>query len=45
MSSSHYVLDQKYYGCESSVGRNVRQLREVYHNAHQEALTQMGSYL
>ncbi|KAG1926139.1 histone-lysine N-methyltransferase ASH1L, partial [Pimephales promelas] len=36
---------EKYYGCESSVGRNVRQLREVYHSAHREALTQIGSFL
>lgn len=36
---------QKYYGCESPVGHNVRQLREVYHSAHQEALTQTGSFL
>ncbi|XP_073702768.1 histone-lysine N-methyltransferase ASH1L-like isoform X2 [Garra rufa] len=36
---------EKYYGCESSVGRNVRQLRDVYHSAHQEALTQIGSFL
>uniref|UniRef100_A0A8C1UWI8 Bromo domain-containing protein n=1 Tax=Cyprinus carpio TaxID=7962 RepID=A0A8C1UWI8_CYPCA len=36
---------EKYYGCESSVGRNVRQLREVYHSAHQEALTQTSSFL
>ncbi|KAK7157475.1 hypothetical protein R3I93_008842 [Phoxinus phoxinus] len=36
---------EKYYGCESSVGRNVRQLREVYHSAHREAFTQIGSFL
>ncbi|XP_050986550.1 histone-lysine N-methyltransferase ASH1L isoform X2 [Labeo rohita] len=36
---------EKYYGCESSVGRNVRQLREVYNSAHQEALTHIGSFL
>ncbi|KAK2903240.1 hypothetical protein Q8A67_007953 [Cirrhinus molitorella] len=36
---------EKYYGCESPVGRNVRQLREVYHSAYQESLTQIGSFL
>ncbi|KAI5106069.1 putative histone-lysine N-methyltransferase ASH1L isoform X1, partial [Silurus meridionalis] len=28
---------EKYYGSESSVGRDVSQLRAVYHRAHQEA--------
>lgn len=36
---------EKYYGCESSVGRNVGQLREVYHAAHQEALTRFRRFL
>ncbi|XP_043117570.1 histone-lysine N-methyltransferase ASH1L-like isoform X3 [Puntigrus tetrazona] len=38
-----FLCAEKYYGCESSVGRDVRQLREVYHSAHQEAST--GSFL
>ncbi|TRY59483.1 hypothetical protein DNTS_017876 [Danionella cerebrum] len=36
---------EKYYGCDSSVGRNVRQLRDIYYDAHQEALTQLSSFL
>lgn len=40
-----FLCAEKYYGCESPVGHNVRQLREVYHSAHQKALTQTGSFL
>ncbi|XP_056331602.1 histone-lysine N-methyltransferase ASH1L-like isoform X1 [Danio aesculapii] len=36
---------EKYYGCESSVGRNVGQLREVYHAAHQEAFSRFRRFL
>ncbi|XP_017570059.1 histone-lysine N-methyltransferase ASH1L isoform X1 [Pygocentrus nattereri] len=36
---------EKYYGCESSVGRDVSQLRVLYHKAHQEASAQVSDVL
>ncbi|XP_036451885.1 histone-lysine N-methyltransferase ASH1L-like isoform X2 [Colossoma macropomum] len=36
---------EKYYGCESSVGRDVSQLRVLYHKAHQEASANISNFL
>ncbi|KAB5587004.1 hypothetical protein PHYPO_G00007980 [Pangasianodon hypophthalmus] len=36
---------EKYYGSESAVGRDVSQLRAVYHRAHQEASAHISNFL
>ncbi|XP_053482681.1 histone-lysine N-methyltransferase ASH1L isoform X8 [Ictalurus furcatus] len=36
---------EKYYGSESAVGRDVSQLRAIYHRAHQEASAHISNFL
>ncbi|XP_060726377.1 histone-lysine N-methyltransferase ASH1L-like isoform X2 [Tachysurus vachellii] len=36
---------EKYYGSESAVGRDVSQLRGLYHRAHQEASAHISNFL